>query len=431
MVNQSDVSRPYHCPNPLACPGGLLSANGSTPMCTKGYQGIGCNACATDFARTDSNIFICTECAKDILWKIKGALLFVCSDAVIFAISAAGVITAQRRNKTSAVFLNQLMAFAAVTAPALLALSQTKLFQQKDQEFQHKDQIQQVLFAASIPVQVGDAGASTTAVSTECVLMYLGLPPSLVLAHVLSSAVYLMLALVLTIKSGWRVAVVVTINCFMPKFCAAFGRYLTCYRMEPASERDQMQCILEDHFLPGMAISIAAIALCFLAGPGSWVRMIRDKDLTEEPQMLYLTRSYQSGYETWEVEKLIRRMLLKLISTTLPVTLNPFSQMACFTLVLIASALLHSSYRPYTQGEWNRTELRLLGTALVVVVLTSLSLANDIHWARSDGFQICFIALVTGLVTVAGGLQSVFLVRELVREGRPPEQMENEDASKS
>ena len=88
----------------------------------------------------------------------------------------------------------------------------------------------------------------------------------------------------------------------------------TCYRMEPASEQDQMQCILEEHFLPGMAISIAAIALCFLAalmkfpemscvepleadgfqtslhpseaGPGSWVRMIRDKDLTEEPQVL-------------------------------------------------------------------------------------------------------------------------------------------------
>ena len=36
MVNQSDVSRPYHCPNPLACPGGLLPANESMPMCTKG-----------------------------------------------------------------------------------------------------------------------------------------------------------------------------------------------------------------------------------------------------------------------------------------------------------------------------------------------------------------------------------------------------------
>ena len=104
------------------------------------------------------------------------------------------------------------------------------------------------------------------------------------------------------------------------------------------------------------------------------------------------------------------------------------------------------------QGEWNQSELSLLATALVVVVLTSLSLANDIHWARSefgwltglaavqlfsnsevcieltkqlhsttgwkthvtclqlgfsrpeDGFQICFIALVTGLVTVAGSV---------------------------
>ena len=138
-----------------------------------GYRGIGCDTCATDFARTDSNIFICTECvawllghvfhsanrrnlqrstdlclpasiwnlegwwkglfqrrvelvsrcftwdrnprsshqhpnvascysggvgelqakAKDILWKIKGALLFVCSDAVIFAISAVSCLT--------------------------------------------------------------------------------------------------------------------------------------------------------------------------------------------------------------------------------------------------------------------------------------------------------------------------------------------------
>ena len=31
-----------------------------------------------------------------------------------------------------------------------------------------------------------------------------------------------------------------------------------------------------------------------------------------------------------EVEKLVRKMLLKLISTTLPVTLNPFSQLLVF-----------------------------------------------------------------------------------------------------
>ena len=36
MVDQSNITRPYHCPNPLACPGGLLSANESTPMCAIG-----------------------------------------------------------------------------------------------------------------------------------------------------------------------------------------------------------------------------------------------------------------------------------------------------------------------------------------------------------------------------------------------------------
>ena len=30
--------------------------------CMQATEGIGCNTCATDFARTDSNIFICTEC---------------------------------------------------------------------------------------------------------------------------------------------------------------------------------------------------------------------------------------------------------------------------------------------------------------------------------------------------------------------------------
>jgi len=219
------------------------------------------------------------KCAETILSKILEALLLVSSDAVIFAISAAGIITAQKRNKTSAIFLNQLMAFAAVTAPALLALTQTKIFEHKRNQMPH------LIFTASIPVQVGDAGESTMAISTECVLTYLGLQRSLVLPQLLSLAVYLMLALVLTLKSGCRVAVVVTMNCFMPKFCAAFGRYLTCYRMEPASEQDHMKCILGEYAVPGMAISIVAIALCFVAGPGSWLQMIQDKNLREEPEV--------------------------------------------------------------------------------------------------------------------------------------------------
>ena len=36
MVDVHDITRSLHCPNPLACPGGLLSANESKPMCSPG-----------------------------------------------------------------------------------------------------------------------------------------------------------------------------------------------------------------------------------------------------------------------------------------------------------------------------------------------------------------------------------------------------------
>ena len=62
-------------------------------------------------------------------------------------------------------------------------------------------------------------------------------------AHILSSCVYLTLGsldrhchvegivmqlrLLLALASGPRVALVVTVNCFLAKFCSAFGKYLT------------------------------------------------------------------------------------------------------------------------------------------------------------------------------------------------------------
>ena len=36
MVDARNITRSLHCPNPLACPGGLLAANESKPMCDPG-----------------------------------------------------------------------------------------------------------------------------------------------------------------------------------------------------------------------------------------------------------------------------------------------------------------------------------------------------------------------------------------------------------
>ena len=60
-------------------------------------------------------------------------------------------------------------------------------------------------------------------------------------AHVLSSCVYLLLGhldplqsyhfhqprLISAMASGPRVAIVVSVNCFLAKFCSAFGKFLT------------------------------------------------------------------------------------------------------------------------------------------------------------------------------------------------------------
>ena len=86
----------------------------------------------------------------------------------------------------------------------------------------------------------------STHVSTEFGFRYMGFGPSLYGSHILSSCIYLALGrlghataatvtllrsvqfrLLLAVASGPRVAVVVAANCFLPKFCSAFGKYLT------------------------------------------------------------------------------------------------------------------------------------------------------------------------------------------------------------
>ena len=421
MLQRQNISRAWRCPNSLACKGGKVSSNASTEMCAEGYEDVGCAKCTDDCARSNSNVFICLRCATGT-WILKDILLFFASDAVILVISAAGVVSAGRQNKNSTVYLNQLMAFAAVTAPALVALRNTPTFEHQ------QERMQQIFTFISFPVQAGDAGESSMTVSTGCILRYVGLEPTLVLSQVLSSLVYMVLTLCLAVKSGARVALVVGINCFLPKFCSAFGAYLICFRMEPAP-LGQAHCLAGANPFFGITIAVLAIILCFLVGPGSWIRMTKDKSLKDEPQVRFLTRSYREGFETWEVERLVRKMLLKIINIALPITLNPSTQMGFFSFVLMASLVLHASQAPYTKDRWNQIELGLLVMALLVVNLTTMCLANEIHWAHSEEVQVTLIVVITVIVAIAGGLQSFLLIRELILERLPqplhtPELME-------
>jgi len=103
--------------------------------------------------------------------------------------------------------------------------------------------------------------------------------------------------------------------------------------------------------------------------------------------------------------------------------------MAFVSFVLVASLFLHAKQAPYMKEEWNQREQGLLVTALIIVILTTLCLANELHWARSDATQVGMILAIAGIVGIAGFVQSFLLIRELILERLPepvntPELME-------
>jgi len=120
-------------------------------------------------------------------------------------------------------------------------------------------------------------------------------------------------------------------------------------------------------------------------------------------------------------------MALKIIGAIYPISLSPFAQMALVCVVLVASLFLHAKHAPYAKDEWNEIEQGLLVTAVFIVTLTTLCLANARHWAPGDGFFMTLV--IIGVVGVAGFFQSFLLIRELILERFPqpvnaPEPME-------
>ena len=65
VMLEKNISRALHCPNRLACPGGVLSdvESEQRTMCSQGYEGPGCSSCLEGYKRADSNPFICLKCA--------------------------------------------------------------------------------------------------------------------------------------------------------------------------------------------------------------------------------------------------------------------------------------------------------------------------------------------------------------------------------
>ncbi|CAE7225939.1 unnamed protein product, partial [Symbiodinium necroappetens] len=152
----------------------------------------------------------------------------------------------------------------------------------------------------------------------------------------------------------------------------------------------------------GAIVGFSALSVC------SWIYTVRTRSPEEtRPHVAYLIQAYRPECAIWEVERLMRKVVLSLIATVLPVTLSPALQMEAVTLVLIASLVAHLYFWPYQADDWNRAEIGLLFVSLTITGMTTCLIANDLHWAKSKLTQRVLVFLIC---SIAGGICIVMLV---------------------
>lgn len=425
-----NLSNWFRCPSVSACPGGQLNASTKlgepvqvvTPMCAEGYEGRGCTTCAADYGRTDQNVLKCLHCSTAMWQGVQYISFHMGKSVVLFVSAVASVTGAAQKQAASAILLNQLMAFQAVAGIAVSGVMQTSAFeglQRRSQEF---------LEYAEFPVFFLSGKEHGSTMSAACLLSMLNVEKELYYTHALLNLMPVLLVVVLAlIKGGW-LAVVVGTNVFLADFTAAFGKYLVVFRVRPESEGGEL-CW---DFLPAgprsqrIAEVLACIAACFALGVGSWTYVVLSRREPRQRHVAYLMQAYKTECSVFEVERLVRKMLLTLVVAVLPVSLSPALQMESVSIILTASLVLNLRYHPYKVEFFNHSETALLLLALSMMGLTTCLVANDLHWARSSLMQEIMIIAIFSL---AAGVCLVMMIRfalAFVRERRRGPKQEGE-----
>ncbi|CAJ1408521.1 unnamed protein product [Effrenium voratum] len=359
MVELSNLSRSFLCPNRNACYGGEVR-NGSFHMCAIGYEGRGCATCSSSHGPSDGNFNHCLRCAANPTQQYTQIAQFVLEDLLIFGMSAAGVTHATGKTKESSIFTNQFMSFVAVASPVLLAVRESESFHETLED------LDVYLGHMSSVLDIGEPSAS--GICTACLLGYLGLPVTSTSRLFLLLLIPVCLVLALAVVKDPRSALVVGVNCFLPKLCMCFGQYLVCYRMEPEHLGGELVCeYAKAHLSPWILLGIVA-AMSF-AGPALWAMLIRDKANSDSHFFLYLTAPYKDEFKWWEVTRLVRKTLLAILCAVFPITLHPLTQITGISLVMLVTLVLEIEVQPYKHEMWNRSERFLSMTSMFMVII--------------------------------------------------------------
>ncbi|CAJ1418059.1 unnamed protein product, partial [Effrenium voratum] len=411
-VSFANLSRIFRCPNKRACPGGELRGDHRLDfvLCAKGYIGDGCTKCAPTHGTSDDDILSCLECATDPWIKGLQIAKMFAKDALMFGFSAIGLMAAE--NKHSFILLNQYIAFSLAAGSTLVLIQDTTAFR-------HLTGIARQSLGLS---ETWGELAPSAGESTDCIASYLGLPKTVGHGQLMKSIFPCFLMLILAVVQDVPSALIVGSNIFLPSLWGRFGRFFVCYRTEPEKAGGRVQC----DSLPSGPWLFAAVALLplvpLLAVLG-WRAAVRSEAQPPPGHVVYLTRGYKPECQGFELERLLRKMLLRMLSGMLPVTLVPALHVAGMMLVLLVAFVAYLHNMPYERTRWNVTEVSLATTALLMLTCANCMVANERYWGHSDFTQFIFLFAILSMVGLAALAGAVMLGMQIVDDRRQPKEM--------
>ncbi|CAE7708298.1 unnamed protein product [Symbiodinium pilosum] len=194
------------------------------------------------------------------------------------------------------------------------------------------------------------------------------------------------------------VALVVGLNCFWPEMFGYFGKYLYCYQFAPEGTLEKTyDCpFLEDAFHHHAVRFIMLFVL--LAVSHLWISLSLPKDDAQLPlHVIFLSRAYRKSCRLWESERLLRKTLLTLAVSALPITSSPALQLVCIVSVVMMSLFLYAALLPYKTMRFNLTECSLLATAALMTAVVSGLTAYDHYWGHMKRVEYLMIFSTVGI----------------------------------
>ena len=408
MTEKENITKSFRCPNHMACIGGTVSTDGWGEMCAAGYQGRGCLDCANSYAVSDLNSFVCLQCSSSQWQQVFQMARFVLQDLLLFGLSTMGVSSGT--SKDSKILTNHFMSFVAAAAPVLEVVRETPTFKR----LVAGNTVDEYIEGFSSTMEVGES--SSPGISAMCILSYLNLPQRFWSRILLILFTPFCSIATLALARGWRLAAVVGVNCFLPKVCICFARYLACFRMEPENEGGEQFCLFNMYasfsFVPLMAV-ISSIAV---AGPAIWWWLLKDEANKDTAFYLYLTGSYKEELKSWEVTRLVRKVALAIVSAALPISLHPATQIFCISFILLTALALETQMHPYKDHHWNLEEKTLLYLSLALAIFTSCYMAHERHWSSTYHTQCFLLFVIFMLCIVPSNILIYLILRQLLRE---------------